>query len=486
MSGRGGHVGLARRLFRFGRCESGTIIVTWAMALGVFMGLIALTFDFGRLATTQSELQSFVDNVALAAAGELDGNDDAITRATDAAANMIADSQTFGTGGTVLSGAADYALTFHDTDPSLDPAGTETADPNDAAFVRVVSTGQTVDLGFAAAFETLTGETGMTDSVGATAVAGFAQSACDITPLMFCMPSPDFRADEHVGEVALLRTGGQGAGWGPGAFGFLDPDAGFVDPDGPCANLTGTKLDACLIAATGERTACFSTNGVDVAPGQRVGNFEAALNVIFDIYHATQNQNKNDPYYAPAPHVISGYVPNNGQCIGENGVVSPDTVGFPPDDCFGSGGCARFGDGDWSQGRQTYVNVNYAGTDPHPGATTRYEYYLAEIAAAGGGASSSPILSGLSEDGRPQCSNNQYPDPGRRVVIAAGIDCVANPISGGATNVPVGEFFELFMLGPIGLDGTKDFWVEIVGSAGGGAGGDGSNAIMRDVVKLYR
>ena len=105
---------------------------------------------------------------------------------------------------------------------------------------------------------------------------------------------------------------------------------------------------------------------------------------------------------------------------------------------------------------------------------------------AGGASSSTAILTGLSETGRPQCSNQQSDDVGRRVLVAAGIDCVANPISGGATDVPVGEFFEIFMIAPIGMDGTKDFYVEIVGSAGGGAGGDGSNAIVRDVVKLYR
>ncbi len=486
MSMRGGHRTPARRLFGFLRCERGTIMVTWAAMLGIFMGLLALTFDFGRLATTQSELQSFVDNVALAAAGELDGNDDAITRATSAAANMIADSQTFGTGGTLLAGASDYTLSFHSDNPSLDPSGTATTDPNEAAFVRVVSAGQSVDLGFAAAFQALTGEATMSDSVGATAVAGFAQSACDITPLMFCMPSPDYKAEEHIGETVLLRTGGNGAGWGPGAFGWLDPDNGFVDPEGPCAGLNGSKLDGCLIAADSERTSCFSSNGVDVQGGQRVGNFEAALNVRFDIYHSTMSQEKNNSDYAPAPHVIAGYVPQGGKCMNNNPPVSPDTVSFPPDDCHGTGACDRFGDGDWTLGRQTYVATNYGGADPHPSATTRYEYYLAEIAAAGGGAASTPILNGLSEDGRPQCSSHQSSDPGRRVLVAAGIDCVANPIGAGATNVPVREFFEIFMIRPVGLDGTKDLWVEIVGSAGGAAGGDGSNAIVRDVVKLYR
>ncbi|TNC59232.1 pilus assembly protein TadG-related protein, partial [Rubellimicrobium roseum] len=61
--------------------EEGTFIVFFALALAALLGMIALSFDLGRVASTQAELQSFADNVALAAAGELDGGSDAITRA---------------------------------------------------------------------------------------------------------------------------------------------------------------------------------------------------------------------------------------------------------------------------------------------------------------------------------------------------------------------------------------------------------------------
>jgi len=203
------------------------------------------------------------------------------------------------------------------------------------------------------------------------------------------------------------------------------------------------------------------------------------------------NGKKNDPNYPPAPNVIKGIVPTGGgSCIGQNEEISTDTVGMPRDDCFGSGGCGRYGDGSWANGRANYVNVNYGGSDPHPTATSRYAYYLAEIAAAGGAGSNSDILSDLSENGRPQCSNNQSVDPERRVVIAAGIDCAANAINGAQTNVPVKEFFKVFLTEPAGDDGTSpprvDIWVEIVGSAGGSGGAGGNSGIFRDVVQLYR
>ncbi|MGR3344280.1 MAG: TadE/TadG family type IV pilus assembly protein, partial [Paracoccaceae bacterium] len=191
-----------------------------------------------------------------------------------------------------------------------------------------------------------------------------------------------------------------------------------------------------------------------------------------------------------------------GSCIGQNETISPDTMALPRDTCFNSWTCAspsaRFGDGVWDYA--AYISMNHGGVDGHltsqsvptqyPG--TRYETYLREIAygdsLAGG---SSDILYGLAETGRPLCSPNMAPSPKRRVVIAAGVDCVANPINGQTNDVIVEEFFELFMTEPVGDDGlsppTLDFWLEIIGSAGGdGFSAAGAGGMFRDVVQLYR
>ena len=490
---------LLRNISKFGRDEAGALLVFWAVSLVMIFGLVAMSFDFGRLASTQSELQSYADTVALAAAGELDGNSDAITRATAAAANLISDTQAFGSGGQALGGGGDYTIDFFDTLPPSDLSGMaagQTNDPRDAIYARVVVTPKTVGFTFANVFYTLSGQPRGNDQVGAVAVAGYTQYACDVTPLMFCLPDPNYKADANIGDMILLRSGGQGAAWGPGDFGFLDPSKIAVDDKGPCAGLKGSKLDQCLIGAEGAITQCFAQRGVDTEPGQKVGIEDAVFNVRFDIYRATMNGKKNDPLYPPAPNVIKGIVGKKkggggAQCIGGNEQVSPDTVGLPRDTCFANGTCSRYGNGNWAAGRTNYVAVNYGGTDPHPGATTRYEYYLAEIAAAGGAGSGQSILSGLAETGRPQCSNNQSSDPERRVVIAAAIDCNANPVQGRTTNIPVKEFFRVFMTEPVGKDGASppnlDLWVEVVGSAGGpGSGTGGTSGIFHDVVQLYR
>jgi hypothetical protein len=493
---------MLRQFNKFQNDEHGGVLVFVAICMVVIVGMAAITFDLGRLAATQGDLQSYGDHVALAAAGELDGEDDSITRASNAAEAMIRDRQTFADGGQDLGSSADYSLRFLSGLPAddTDPVNAfVTNDPNDAELVEVTTTPRTVFLPFARALSRLLGATLPNEQVGAVAVAGFTQYACDITPLMFCLPDPSYSADANIGDSILLRSGGQGAGWGPGDFGFLDPSKLKVDPNGPCGGLKGVNLDACLIAAAGNITQCFSQRGVDIEPGQKVGIENAIFNTRFDIFSGIMNGKRRDPKYGPGPHVISGLNPGGGggggpQCLGQNSVASADTMAFPPDDCFSStcsAGGGRVGDGNWATGRAAYVKMNHDGTDPAPGANTRYALYKREIQLAGGASSSTPIISGKSETGRRQCSSTTVPDVDRRVFIAAGIDCTANPINGAAKDVPVKEFFKVFLMSPVG-DATQsppvfDLWFEVVGSAGGnGAGSSALGGVFRDVVELVR
>ena len=478
---------------RLARDDEGAILLFWAFALAAILGIVALSFDLGRVASTQSELQSYADHVALAAAGELDGKADAILRAQGAAATLIADSQTFGTGGQALS-SADFTLDFFATLPPSDLTAmtAPTSVPEDAVYARVRLTPKTVPYTFGAALQVLTGTARADPSVGAVAVAGFTQYACDITPMMFCIPSPSFDADNPatVGDLIRLRSGGQGAAWGPGNFGFLEPTTLALDASGSCAGSGGTGPTLrCVLGAVGNITQCFAVRGVNTEPGQKVGITNAALNTRFDMWSGAMQSEKNNPVYAPAPNVIKGIEPKSGNaCAWNNTQPTADTAALPRDDCFG--GCAPYGDGAWSAGRATYVAKNYGGTDPHPSATTRHQYYLAEIAAAGGGSATTQILTGRSETGRPMCSPNQSADPDRRVIIAAGIDCTANPISGRATAVPVHQMVKMFITEPVVDNGSTnglDIYAEIIGRADSpGAGTVGSGAIFHDVVQLYR
>ena len=100
-------------LKRFTTDENGAALIFVAVCLTAMLGFAALTFDVGRVAATQSDMQAYADHVALAAAGELDGKANARDRAQAAAEQAIQDSQVFGTlEGQVLDGTNDFTLRF--------------------------------------------------------------------------------------------------------------------------------------------------------------------------------------------------------------------------------------------------------------------------------------------------------------------------------------------------------------------------------------
>ena len=510
---------LLRLISRFRKDDSGTVAILWGTSLVAFLGFLAITFDIGRLSATQAELQAFADNVALAAAGELDGKDDAITRATSAAANMISDSQTFANGASTLSGSTDYTLTFHSALPASDltALGAKvTTDPNKAKFAQVVLTPKSLSMSLASALDQLLGGTGFAATdVNAEAVAGFTQAACDITPLMFCLPE-NWETTLDVGDQILLRSGGNGTAWGPGNFGFIDLSL-FEDSSGVCADEGGNKL-ACLIAAQRQITQCVLTNGLTTEPGQKTGITNAAFNVRFDIYRSVLNGEKGNPDFAPAPNVIKGIRKNGGgACIQGNEEPTGDTAALGRDTCMAAGTCAddnRFGDGVWD--RDGYLNANHdladgtadgIGSDTHlPPLTgtdtqyagTRFGMYLREVAYGDTNPYAAPdadaILDpSLSETGRPICSASAPGGPERRVITAAGVDCSSTTISGSTSNVPVTKFVSVFLTEPVGDDGGSppsfDIHGEVVGFpdvVGAGGGANGFGGIFRDVVQLYR
>lgn len=494
--------------------EQGATLVFAGVSLAVLLGFAALTFDLGRVASTQSDMQAFADHVALAAAGELDGKNDSITRAIAAAEQLIQGRQTFADGAQALDNA-DYTIRFMEDlpatdrfyrEPNNDLTYLDTSDAKSAAlaaFVEVETVQRSIFMPFFNAMSAISGDQGRNGTARARAVAGSQEWACDVPTLLFCLPT-DVTLFE--GQGIRMRSSGNESSWKPGNFGFVDPAQFAADPNGPCNGLNGSNLYACLVAASGNRTTCIPQNGINVRPGQGVGITNAAFNTRFDMFNGVMSNEKNNRAYAPGPHVVSGLTSNgNGQCLSNNTSPSPDTMAFPADDCFGSGlpcpyGEGRFGDGNWSNGRVDYVATNYGlaiSDDPHAfdhaspstAVRTRFEYYKSEIAKANGGA----ILNGRSEDGLSQCSNPNFrsDDINRRVFIAAGIDCSGVDFSGNATNVSVEKYYEVFLLQPVGGGNGNtsgfDLFVEVIGEAGGNGSGNSSElSIFRNVVELYR
>lgn len=64
--------------------QRGAVAIIVGLSIFVLIGIIGLAIDLGRLFVVKTELQNAADSCALAAARELDGNTDALTRATNA------------------------------------------------------------------------------------------------------------------------------------------------------------------------------------------------------------------------------------------------------------------------------------------------------------------------------------------------------------------------------------------------------------------
>ena len=64
--------------------QKGAVIILTAMSLLALLGFMGIALDFGHLFVVKTELQTASDSCALAAAQELDGGSDALTRATRA------------------------------------------------------------------------------------------------------------------------------------------------------------------------------------------------------------------------------------------------------------------------------------------------------------------------------------------------------------------------------------------------------------------
>jgi Flp pilus assembly protein TadG len=266
------------------RSTTGAVAPTVALSL---FGLIAaggIAFDYARMASMDTELQSAADQAALAAASQLDGEPEACERAVDAARNMLANSTLMAneTGGgraitiadpgvcdgdTGITFAAGASIRFYqDIDKS-----TPSDDDSNAKFVEVSVDPRT-------SFFALTPIVGALSSgpLPALAFAGLESAICKVPPLMLCNPEetsdPDFTIGDYIGKGIRLIANDGGGTYGPGNFGFLDTGAG-----------NGATTLRQLLGANNVPGNCASGDGVDTETGSII-TVRAALNTRFGMY----------------------------------------------------------------------------------------------------------------------------------------------------------------------------------------------------------
>jgi hypothetical protein len=496
---------------RFRQSEDGVSLVLVTITLPVIIGLALLVIDGSRVYSLHNDLQKGADALALAAGAELDGTSDAIERADRAIATLVQNRSNFSDDGLEDIAAADVTVRYleeipaDDDDPITADFEVDMSDPvaasRDARFVEVEVNPKNLTAIFPASF--LGADNSQT--ISASAVAGFGQAVCNFTPLYICNPyeGTGISLETVVADRSLrrqlieLRPGGGGSEF-PGNFGYLQP------PDGRGANALRDSV------ARVNPNACFDQDGVELQTGAVIGPVRNAINVRFDIYEGNFNGSKNNASYRPARNVRKGYQDGNGT----NGACSPTTAywdgiaGFMPlprDDCFLNATCGRditgspLGDGDWAL--TEYWNVNHSGNsyptgwaDTTADRPTRYEVYRAEIDTPG---LNSQLSTGTPrpEDGLPACygGGTLSDDPDRRVIYGAILNCVEleeqyGQITGSsAPPMPVETFASFFLIEPISGSGASDpnIYVELVDISG--RHGEGTmEEFVRDMVQLYR
>jgi hypothetical protein len=164
------------------------------------------------------------------------------------------------------------------------------------------------------------------------ATAGFKRQICNAVPLMVCNPAEivngsgaEFRASDWVGKQIAAKISGSNAGWTPGNFGLTNNFPG-----------TGANQMEEAMANVNPFATCEADN-VGIKNGATTGKVADGMNVRFDLYNGDEKSNNSSATYPPAPAVVKGlYGTGNGNNPGSacNPQKSATSMPMPRDNCF--------------------------------------------------------------------------------------------------------------------------------------------------------
>ena len=374
---------MKRLMRRLASDSRGAVAPTVALSLVALLATGGIAFDYARLATMDSELQNAADQAALAGASQLDGQIDAITRATAAAVSLLANQSFMANDGSGVA-VATPTVRFYATkaeaeaDSGTSSVGTTTLGTA-AKYIRVAVTPRS-------AFYALTPivqKIPSSGNVGAEAVAGLGSAICKTPPVMICNPNesgdPTFTVANYIGKGIKLVSVGNGSGtWAPGNFGYLSSSGGSNGAPGLREALGWNTPPGDCIAATGVSTKPGASVSVTDALNTRfdiydsnvsctgTGICSASINSVKDLVrpgdasggNACKIQNAGWQEVAAA----SQYLPTSATAPLAT-TVTPLAMGHPRDMCHAvasgtAGACASpIGDGVWD--RDAYFRANY-------------------------------------------------------------------------------------------------------------------------------
>ncbi len=481
---------LRERLAELGRDERGHIFVHFTIMAAVMVGMAGLSIDVGRFVTTNSQAKAAADAAALAAAtvmasavrapgADPDDPQPVIDAMWTAARTGVSNDQQFATvsagdGATSTGGQVDIVrirlltgLPELDGGADTDPVDAYvTGDPWSAHFVEVTTEVLTQNNAFMAAVGG-----GATASSSAVAIAGFKQVMCQVPPMWICNPAEENGAgsvlvpEDYYGRQIRMRAANPGSAWSPGNFGLLD-------------GLWGQSVrDITQVMATAAPNACFQSDGADLRPG-RANPTVDGLNTRFDIYQSPHVDNR-DPQYRPALNVAKGFEFDTPACSANQTTPTPERQ-MPRDSNLVADPAARMGDGNWNCA--DYWDANHPDTvgDPRPtgcaavSKITRYDLYRHEI--------DTPTLP---PGGAPQCYAGPtpiQPDPDRRIVYFAMVNCLQHELNGNRDDVPIAAFGKGFLTEPVAEPPLDEVYMEFLDVVRPGD----DDGVLHEIVQLYR
>lgn len=523
--------------------RGGAVAPTVALSLIALIAAGGIAFDYARMATMDTELQNAADQAALAAASQLDGEVGTCARAAAAAASLLANETLLANEAATSSaiivqneaacdaiGSIQFYQSYDSAADTFGPAATDDANAN-VVLVRVDPR---------EAFFALTPIVGAlsSGSLAAEAVASLGSAVCKVPPVMMCNPAepegntdPTFDFTPNAGDGLRLVIAAPDA---PGNFGFLRIDEagarevamqlGYDNPPHGCISAEGgietQPGDMQAVRAAFNTRFDISENGGMTCPGGGVcsPSINSRKDLVRNNRCALSTNTSSDhwhealiPYRAPNTTPLSAANPMNGTR------VYPEVMGYPRDLCHAvsvAGVCSSVnggivGDGNWDI--DAYFQVNYGWDRSQWMANTllatdasevpdvsRYDVYWWEITNPGSVPSSAvtqPVSGGYNAHANPVCRapgidpSTTPPNPDRRRISVAVVNCEAQNVAGHRTTVQVRKWLDVFLVEPAVArpDRTTngDIYVEVIQVT---TTGDSTNNLptRRDVPYLIR
>ncbi len=405
-------------------------------------GFVGLLIDASRGYVMHGDLQNFVDDVALAAANELDGTDGAIERAQRivdieglhrdwSTTAMVA--ERFQIRESIFLKGDPDAVNGHMIPSSVTALQTNRDD--EASHVVIVA--EMVEMPVTL-LSLVNGGRGGNITIQ-TAAAAHLSDACSLTQPLFVMCAPtgvDFETMEAGTQIVLDEN--DDLRLDEGEYGIVTDIAD--DAVGTCAGYSGDAGIECLLAINNPAPDCHDGTVDIISDVDGDIDVGLAVNTRFSIFG-------DDLGAFAATAAVSGdvndFTPSDYECNGQIIEASNTAQGLPRRGCLDNGRCGNIASPPPARAFRQYWQANYGEALPSTSSVTggpintAYLVYLEEIAQG-------KISAGTSA--RAHCQpTGAVAQQGRRTFEVGVIDCSALADGVSYADIPVDTVIDVFL-----------------------------------------